>query len=91
MPMNYTYNPTDPTPHLYTYTHRYIEAIALAEANPLVTRAFGLFVLGTCEAPIALNRERAIRCVCMFCILDLSPMPPILCTIQHNTAMIILH
>ena len=41
----------------------YIEAIELAEANPLVTRAFGLFVLGTCEAPIALNRERAIRLI----------------------------
>ena len=39
----------------------YIEAVDLAEANPLVTRAFGFFVLGTCEAPIALNRERALR------------------------------
>ena len=28
----------------------YIEAVDLAEANPLVTRAFGFFVLGTCEA-----------------------------------------
>ena len=39
----------------------YIEAVDLAEANPLVTRAFGFFVLGTCEAPIQVNRERAIQ------------------------------
>jgi len=39
----------------------YIEAVELAEANPLVTRSFGLFVLGTCEAPIGPNRERAHR------------------------------
>jgi len=39
----------------------YIESVDLAEANPLVTRSFGLFVLGTCEAPIQVNRERAIQ------------------------------
>ena len=39
----------------------YIEAVGLAEANPLVTRAFGLFVLSTCEAPIKMNRDRALR------------------------------
>ena len=39
----------------------YIEAIGLSEANPLVTRAFGLFVLGTCEAPVGPNRERALK------------------------------
>jgi len=39
----------------------YIEAIGLSEANPLVTRAFGFFVLGTCEAPIGPNRERALK------------------------------
>lgn len=39
----------------------FVEAIGLAEANPLVTRAFGLFVLGTCEAPVGPNRERALK------------------------------
>jgi hypothetical protein len=37
----------------------YAEAVELSEANPLVTRAYGFFMLGTCEAPIKLNRERA--------------------------------
>jgi hypothetical protein len=41
----------------------YIEAVNLAEANPLVTRAFGFFVLGTCEPPIKVNRERALRLI----------------------------
>lgn len=37
----------------------YAEAVELSEANPLVTRAYGFYMLGTCEAPIKLNRERA--------------------------------
>lgn len=37
----------------------YGEAVELSEANPLVTRAFAFYLLGTCEAPIKLNRERA--------------------------------
>jgi hypothetical protein len=37
----------------------YAEAVELSEANPLVTRAYGLFMMGTCEAPILKNRERA--------------------------------
>ena len=37
----------------------YGEAVDLSEANPLVTRAFAFYMVGTCEAPIALNRERA--------------------------------
>ena len=37
----------------------YGEAVDLSEANPLVTRAFAFYMLGTCESPIALNRERA--------------------------------
>ena len=38
----------------------YSEAVELSEANPLVTRAWGFYMLGTCEAPIKLNRDRAI-------------------------------
>jgi len=37
----------------------YAEAVELSEANPLVTRAYALFMMGTCEAPILKNRERA--------------------------------
>jgi hypothetical protein len=37
----------------------YAEAVELSEANPLVTRAYGFYMLGTCEAPIKLNRDRA--------------------------------
>jgi hypothetical protein len=33
--------------------------VDLSEANPLVTRAYAFYMIGTCEAPIALNRERA--------------------------------
>lgn len=38
----------------------YREAVELSESNPLVTRAYAFFLLGTCEAPIQLNRERAM-------------------------------
>jgi hypothetical protein len=37
----------------------YGESVDLSEANPLVTRAYAFFLLGTCEPPVALNRERA--------------------------------
>jgi tetratricopeptide (TPR) repeat protein len=37
----------------------YGEAVELSEANPLVTRAYAFFMLGTCEAPMVLNRDRA--------------------------------
>lgn len=37
----------------------YAQAVELSEANPLVTRAYGFFMLGTCEAPVRLNRDRA--------------------------------
>lgn len=38
----------------------YAEAVELSESNPLVTRAYGFYMMGTCEAPIKLNRERAM-------------------------------
>lgn len=38
----------------------YREAVELSEANPLVTRSYAFYLLGTCEAPIAINRDRAI-------------------------------
>lgn len=38
----------------------YRQAVELSEANPLVTRAYAFFLLGTCPAPLALNRERAL-------------------------------
>lgn len=38
----------------------YREAVELSEANPLVTRSYAFFLLGTCESPITLNRDRAI-------------------------------
>lgn len=37
----------------------YSEAVDLSEANPLVTRAYAFFMLGTLEAPMLMNRERA--------------------------------
>lgn len=38
----------------------YREAVDLSESNPLVTRAYAFYLLATCEAPIALNRDRAL-------------------------------
>lgn len=38
----------------------YAEAVELSEANPLVTRAYAFYMIGTCEAPIKLNRDRSI-------------------------------
>ena len=38
----------------------YREAVELSEANPLVTRSYAFYLLGTCEAPLAINRDRAI-------------------------------
>eukprot|EP00600_Ochromonadales_sp_CCMP1393_P011824 CAMPEP_0174996646 /NCGR_PEP_ID=MMETSP0005-20121125/514_1 /TAXON_ID=420556 /ORGANISM="Ochromonas sp., Strain CCMP1393" /LENGTH=275 /DNA_ID=CAMNT_0016251085 /DNA_START=242 /DNA_END=1069 /DNA_ORIENTATION=- len=37
----------------------YAEAVELSEANPLVTRAYAFFMLGTCEAPLKANRDRS--------------------------------
>jgi tetratricopeptide (TPR) repeat protein len=37
----------------------YVEALELSEANPLITRAFALFLISTCEAPILRVREKA--------------------------------
>eukprot|EP01038_Epipyxis_sp_PR26KG_P005939 gene5939-8187_t len=37
----------------------YVEAVELSEANPLVTRSYAFFMLGTIESPMILNRERA--------------------------------
>lgn len=56
----------------------YVEAIGLSEANPLVTRAFGLFVLATCEAPVGPNRARALKLMAdakvPHCLLPLLPL-----------------
>lgn len=37
----------------------YVEALELSESNPLITRAFALFLIVTCEAPILRVREKA--------------------------------
>lgn len=37
----------------------YAESVDLSEANPLVTRAYAFFMVGTCEPPMAVNRDRA--------------------------------
>lgn len=36
----------------------YAEAVELSEANPLVTRAYAFYMIGTCEPPVKLNRDR---------------------------------
>lgn len=38
----------------------YSECVELSESNPLVTKCYALFLICTCESPIALNRERAM-------------------------------
>lgn len=37
----------------------YAEAVDLSESNPLVTRSFAFYLLGTCESPLKVNRDRA--------------------------------
>jgi len=51
--------------HLYRLEEKdakniYREAVDLSESNPLVTRAYAFFLLSTCEAPLQLNRDRAL-------------------------------
>eukprot|EP00981_Chlorochromonas_danica_P016070 scaffold15490_cov308-Ochromonas_danica.AAC.1 len=38
----------------------YRQAVELSEANPLVTRSYAFFLIGTCPAPVGINRERAM-------------------------------
>jgi hypothetical protein len=39
----------------------FIKAMELSDANPLVTRAYAIFLLGTCDPPLAFNRDKALR------------------------------
>lgn len=38
----------------------FAECVELSESNPLVTKSYALFLVCTCESPIALNRDRAM-------------------------------
>ena len=39
----------------------YIRSLDLSEASPLVTRSFAFYILCTCEPPLLLAREKALR------------------------------
>jgi tetratricopeptide (TPR) repeat protein len=39
----------------------YRQALDLSDSNPLVIRAYAIFLLGICEAPVAANREKGIE------------------------------
>lgn len=39
----------------------YLDAMRLSDSSPLVARAWGIFLLSHCEAPVAATREKAIK------------------------------
>ena len=39
----------------------YVDSLDLSEASPLVTRAFAMYLLCSCEPPLQLAREKALR------------------------------